>query len=112
MSDLRQRRSMNAIEKESLLNKRMDTASHSRYDRSRVAVVFVSLACAMLLFSNRQQHQTSLPQSYALCSRTGQSIYTVDLVGSKVQCIAVNGSQIVGTGSLGEYCHLMSIATH
>jgi hypothetical protein len=69
--------------------------------RACIFLASVAMSCAaFLLYYNKQQRL--LPESYVLCSRTGNQIYTVDDVGSRVQCLAVHNSQIVATGSLGE----------
>lgn len=111
MSNLRQRASQNSMdseEKPSLDQKLatgatpvVSTPSPPR-DRRGALTIFVSLACALLLYTQKRSH-SDLPQSYALCSRTGQDIYTVDTAGAKVQCIAVQDAQIVATGSLGAH---------
>lgn len=69
-------------------------------DYVRLFLVSVALSCVALLLYRKQE--VALPESYVLCSRTGQRIYTVDDAGSRVQCIAVHYSEIVDTGSLGE----------
>src|ERR1700733_12215519 len=42
----------------------------------------------------------ALSDSYALCSRDDNKIYTVDQNNSQTQCIVVSGSYIVDTGAL------------
>lgn len=42
-----------------------------------------------------------LPETYALCSREPNGVYTVDQFNSQTQCILIQGSYIVETGSLG-----------
>ncbi|KZT19709.1 hypothetical protein NEOLEDRAFT_1141709 [Neolentinus lepideus HHB14362 ss-1] len=41
-----------------------------------------------------------LPASYAICSRDGNGIYTVDAQNTRVQCMVVRGATIIDTGSL------------
>ncbi|KZP34268.1 hypothetical protein FIBSPDRAFT_846377 [Athelia psychrophila] len=110
MSDLRQRASQNSMNGEEKSAKHQGLAASTTpivststppRDRRGALIAFVSLACAMLLYTQKRTH-TALPQSYALCSRTGQDIYTVDTAGAKVQCIAVHDAQIVATGSLDD----------
>jgi hypothetical protein len=68
--------------------------------RASIFLASVALSCvAFLLYAKRQQ--LPLSESYVLCSRIGNQIYTVDDTGSRVQCLAVHNSQIVATGSLG-----------
>lgn len=69
-------------------------------DNVRLFLVSVALSCFALLFYRKQE--VALSESYVLCSRSGQRIYTVDDSGSRVQCIAVHYSEIVDTGSLGQ----------
>lgn len=41
-----------------------------------------------------------LPQSYALCSRSGNGIYVVDVNNAQIECIVVENAHIVDIGSL------------
>src|SRR5882762_4893474 len=68
----------------------------------RVCIFLASVALSSALFLLSSKQQQVLPESYVLCSRAGNRIYTVDDAGSQVQCLAVHKSQIVATGSLGE----------
>jgi hypothetical protein len=68
--------------------------------RPHIFLVSVAL-CAVAIFLYTVQ-QPPLPESYAVCSRTGNRLYTVDDEGSQVQCLAVHNSLILATGSLGE----------
>ena len=45
--------------------------------------------------------RAALPDAYALCSRSGAHIYTVDPDYPRVQCMVVQGSQIVDVGAIG-----------
>ncbi|KAF8813640.1 hypothetical protein BYT27DRAFT_7083829 [Phlegmacium glaucopus] len=47
----------------------------------------------------------SLPETYALCSKQSNGVYTVDQHNSQTQCIVVQGAYIVDTGSLGSIKH-------
>lgn len=62
-------------------------------------IISTGLSLVYLAFFTRQQ--APLPDAYALCSRDGQYIYTVDPVKPKVQCIVVQDSEIFDTGSIG-----------
>src|SRR5258707_5894781 len=42
-----------------------------------------------------------LPDAYALCSRSGANIYTVDPNYPRAQCMVVQGSYIVDVGAIG-----------
>ena len=68
----------------------------------RVCIFLASVALSSALFLLSSKQQQVLPESYVLCSRAGNRIYTVDDAGSQVQCLTVHKSQIVATGSLGE----------
>jgi hypothetical protein len=78
-------------------------ATRPKLSSYRACIFLASIAssCALFLLYSKQQ-QAHLPPSYALCSRAGNQIYTVDDAGSQVQCLAVHNSHIVATGSLGE----------
>ncbi|KIM91971.1 hypothetical protein PILCRDRAFT_809968 [Piloderma croceum F 1598] len=69
--------------------------------RTYVVLASVALSCAAIFLYNKLQ-QPPLPESYAVCSRTGNRLYTVDDEGSRVQCLAVHNSLIIATGSLDE----------
>lgn len=43
----------------------------------------------------------ALSDSYALCSREGAQIYTLDPEKPRAQCLVVHGSTFTSTGSLG-----------
>ncbi|KAI5123983.1 hypothetical protein M0805_006395 [Coniferiporia weirii] len=62
------------------------------------------LASASLLLKSKEGDPVSpaLPRSYALCSRNGPAIYTIDETNSIVECLLVHGSNILDTGSLDE----------
>lgn len=42
-----------------------------------------------------------LPDAYALCSRSGAHIYTIDPDYPRAQCMVVQGSHIVDVGAIG-----------
>ncbi|KAH9998500.1 amidohydrolase family-domain-containing protein [Russula compacta] len=46
--------------------------------------------------------RTRLPDAYALCSRSGTHIYTVDPDYPRAQCMVVQGSHIVDVGAIDE----------
>jgi hypothetical protein len=65
---------------------------------------YITLAVAVLLSFvafNSPWNSRSLPQTYALCSRGGKKVYTVDVENTQVECLLVSGSHIVGSGDLG-----------
>jgi hypothetical protein len=69
--------------------------------RAYIFLASIALSCTVFLLYNKQQ--PPLPESYVLCSRTGDHIYTVDETKLRVQCLAVHKSHIVAMGSLGEH---------
>lgn len=71
-------------------------------------VVFLTVASGMLAYFMATKRTTStLPETYALCSREPNGVYTVDQHNSQTQCIVIQGAYIVETGSLGEPCYLL-----
>lgn len=52
----------------------------------------------------------ALTESYALCSRDGAHIHTLDPENPRVECLVVNGSKFTSVGSLG--ASLTLIACH
>ncbi|KAI0066150.1 hypothetical protein BV25DRAFT_1912937 [Artomyces pyxidatus] len=75
-------------------------AQHPRRLSRLLYVVSAALSLACLTYLTRQR--SPLAQAYALCSRDGASIYTVDPTHPHVQCIVVDGAMIVDTGALDE----------
>lgn len=61
----------------------------------------VSLVCALYM-AMKPRGFALLPESYALCSKQTNKVYTVDDKDTQTQCIVVDGVHIVNTGSLGE----------
>lgn len=49
-----------------------------------------------------EKNETPLPETYALCSRGGPKIYTVDDNNSKAECLVIQGSIIIDVGRKGE----------
>jgi hypothetical protein len=63
-----------------------------------VTSAILSMLC--LAYVGRRE-RTPLPDAYALCSRSGAHIYTVDPDYPRVQCMVVQGSHIVDVGAIG-----------
>jgi hypothetical protein len=63
-------------------------------------VILISLAAFAAWFLSPEKI-ASLSHSYAICSSSGARVYTVDHVVPNVQCLVVDGSLILDTGSLG-----------
>ena len=66
-------------------------------------LLYTSSAILSILFLTyvSKQERTPLPDAYALCSRSGPHIYTVDPDYPRAQCMVVQGSHIVDVGSIG-----------
>jgi hypothetical protein len=75
------------------------TASTERSWAVYLAAASAILACIMGI---KHISSSTLPETYALCSRQPDGVYTVDQHNSQTQCIVVQGAYIVETGSLGE----------
>ena len=69
---------------------------------SRYLFVLVSFSISVFLILRNSFAPAQTPDAYALCSPDGESIYTVDDVTPRAQCIVVHGGRFVDTGSLGE----------
>lgn len=79
---------------------------------SAVALVFSQSQTGINFFNQVQIHFTQNGTgfaSYALCSRDGRNIYTVDDKNSQVQCLIVRGTDIVATG---EWCMWPTFKEH
>ncbi len=74
---------------------------HSLSTTGHYFMVFASVIVSTYLFLRYYPTHDSLPTSYALCSREGAKIYTVDSTVPNVQCIVVHNSNFVDVGPLG-----------
>jgi len=63
-----------------------------------VTSVLLSILCLAYVGG---RERTPLPDAYALCSRSGAHIYTVDPGYPRAQCMVVQGSHIVDVGAIG-----------
>jgi hypothetical protein len=71
-----------------------------------LAAASAIVACLMAI--NHSSSSTStLPETYALCSRRPDGVYTVDQHNFQTQCIVVQGPYIVETGSLSKLYYLL-----
>jgi hypothetical protein len=75
-------------------------ASLSSFGFARPVILALSLAASAVWFLSSKE-PLPLPDSYAVCSHAGPRIYTVDDAVPMVQCLVVNQSFIVDSGSLG-----------
>ena len=78
----------------------------------RSFVILVGILVLIIYAYLASQSSTALSHSYALCSRDGNNIYTVDENNSQTQCIVVHGSYIVDTGALRKSSQVLQRAYH
>jgi hypothetical protein len=69
----------------------------------RHSFIILGVIVALCAYTYLASHTAALSNLYALCSRDGSNIYTVDERNSQTQCIVVHGSYIVDTGSLRKF---------
>lgn len=81
-------------------NKSLKDSATSCYSYVRQIILLASLAFSVLLLYYPTSPE-SLSTSYALCSRDGLHIHTVDDANARVQCLVVHKASIFDTGSLG-----------
>jgi hypothetical protein len=81
--------------------KQPPTSNKSGHRSFIILVGILALAIYAYLASRSSM---ALSESYALCSRDGNNIYTVDEKNSQTQCIVVHGSYIIDTGALRKSC--------
>jgi len=74
--------------------------THSLIRLLYVTSAILSIYCLAIVGDRRR---APLPDTYALCSRSGANIYTVDPNYPRAQCMVVQGSYIVDTGAIGMY---------
>lgn len=73
-----------------------------KQSRPALQLVFVAFAVfGIYLVSKSGIATSSLPKTYALCSREG-GIYTVDENQPTAECIVIHDSRILSVGSLGK----------
>jgi hypothetical protein len=68
---------------------------------TRLLYVSSAVLSMLCLAYVSKQERTPLPDAYALCSRSGAHIYTIDPDYPRVQCMVVQGSHIVDVGAIG-----------
>jgi hypothetical protein len=68
-------------------------------------VVLLSLASSLAIWVCKGGPEV-LASNYAVCSRVGAKVYTVDDNNPTVQCLVVHDAFIVDTGSLGSFQHI------
>ncbi|ETW80709.1 hypothetical protein HETIRDRAFT_154904 [Heterobasidion irregulare TC 32-1] len=54
-----------------------------------------------------ERNGIDLPHTYALCSKDGPNIYTVDPAKPQVDCITIQGSEILSIGSFDSHAHML-----
>ena len=95
-------------EDDKLCNKPRATASPERSSLSWAVYLAAASAILACLMAIKHISSSTLPETYALCSRRPDGVYTVDQHNSQTQCIVVQGAYIVETGSLGEPYYFVS----
>ncbi|KAI0305633.1 amidohydrolase family-domain-containing protein [Multifurca ochricompacta] len=63
---------------------------------------FVAKKAADGYSASSKQERTPLPDAYAICSRSGAYVYTVDPDYPRAQCMVVQGSYIIDVGAMDE----------
>lgn len=66
-----------------------------------VIIILGAVTLSALTYTYLETSSVSVT-AYALCSRDGHSVYTVDAKNARTQCLVVHNSMIVDTGSLGK----------
>jgi hypothetical protein len=107
MADLRQRTV--STEKSSMSTEKQKTQDNGTSIRARSsisgywhALLCIVSTCAFFLLFKSTPLAVS-PTSYAVCSREGPRIYTLDDSNPLTQCLVVQGSHIADSGTLGIY---------
>ncbi|KIJ67588.1 hypothetical protein HYDPIDRAFT_149313 [Hydnomerulius pinastri MD-312] len=77
--------------------------------RNLIFLVSLALSLAFWYYPNGP---AALSESYAVCSRTGAKIYTVDDNNTVLQCLVVRDALIVDTGSLADVSARWNAANH
>ncbi|RDX40455.1 hypothetical protein OH76DRAFT_1412962 [Lentinus brumalis] len=97
-----------AAEKAGIRNSQ-SSASHVPPCRPvKIVLAALSLALSGFLFYDAvtwRSNDVIVSDSYALCSRKGAQIYTVDPRHPRTECLVVRGEKFVSTGSIG---HILS----
>lgn len=76
---------------------RNELSKSPRFSKGHLASVL--LAVTLIVYAYFQSPE-AVSSSYAICSKDGKRIYTVDAQNSQTQCIVIRGSFIVDTGLL------------
>lgn len=73
--------------------------------RTLFYIAALSVTTSLVLWFWRQttwrDTLTRFPENYALCSRSGAQVYTVDEANPHVRCFAVHDSRFIAVGTLG-----------
>ena len=67
------------------------------------------ISVIFLIYRHVAMKDHSVSPSYAICSRDGPWIYTVDEANSRTQCLVVRDSYIVDTGTSGRYPSMLLV---
>ena len=87
------------------------TPSQARpgYARWHALLCAFVLSVIFLVYRHVAMKDRSVSPTYAICSRDGSWIYTVDEANSRTQCLVVRGSYIVDTGTSGGYPNMLLV---
>ena len=103
MSGLRRRNITDTIPPQKKTQNNSDetqTRLLSTFITSKRFLIFLSVAMSAFFWFHTRVPSAAI-NCYAICSRTGARIYTVDDANPTVQCLVVRDEFIVDTGSLG-----------
>lgn len=68
----------------------------------RCILILLSVSLSAFVWCRYNTPVSDVPTSYALCSRDGDNIYTVDSSAPVAQCLVVRDGLFVDVGSLGQ----------
>ncbi|THH07934.1 hypothetical protein EW145_g3049 [Phellinidium pouzarii] len=94
------KRKSSAVESKAAVSESASSATPGRHSHRPVTLILAVL-CVLGLSLLIRRRPSSLPKTYALCSREG-NIYTVDDINTRTECIVVHHSQILSVGTLDE----------
>ncbi|KAG8864034.1 hypothetical protein FRB96_006907 [Tulasnella sp. 330] len=71
----------------------------ARLLKSRIYAILVAIGISGFVILSRRASKSPLPSSWALCTRPGSFIYTVDANEPSAECIVIHNERIVDRGS-------------
>lgn len=100
MSELRRRHIADSIPAPRRTSHATQSSPPGAFITPKSVLIFSSLAISAFLWFYTQVPPASV-DCFAICSRAGKRVYTVDDDNPTVQCLVVQDGFIVDTGSLG-----------